>query len=132
MEGGPTRVNVPVGEFGRTALAADAPGGLEQVVEAALIHYVGQLASGRAALRPPRFRRRAATSGRAVAIELDGDVAASLQSESTRQRIPLERLLEHAVLLYLADCHAPTARRDRRVASHVSIGRRRSSAHIAR
>jgi len=51
----------------------------------------------------PRFKLAAQGSPREVRLEVDADRWKVLESEAQRQGIPLERLLEHAVLLYLAD-----------------------------
>ncbi len=99
-------MKVSLGEFGSAAIADDARSGLAHGVEAALIHYVGQLETGRAALRLPRFRRRAPATEPAVKVELDLDakLVAALEGESRRQQVALDRLLDHAVLVYVADC----------------------------
>jgi hypothetical protein len=93
-------------EFGWESLEAQAKleeETLEGLLARAFAYFASELGSGRSVLRAPRFK----SSRRGVARELEVDLAAEswkrLEAAAAEQKIPLERLLEHAAFVYLAD-----------------------------
>jgi predicted DNA-binding ribbon-helix-helix protein len=93
-------------EFGWQALEAEAGREHESVDEllaSAASYFASTLPSGRAAALAPRFKLSVHGAPRQVRIELSRDRWEQLEAEAGRQSVSLERLLEHAALLYLAD-----------------------------
>jgi hypothetical protein len=74
----------------------------EDVLRAAVAHYLGQRDSGRNAWPVPRFLRAEAEQP-GLDVPLEGALGAALESEAERQHVTLDRLAEHALLLWLAD-----------------------------
>ncbi len=75
-----------------------------QLVAQASAYYASELDGGRAASTVPRFAREIrGGESRTLTLELDAASLARLQQEAERQEMPLERLLAHAAILYLAD-----------------------------
>ncbi len=73
----------------------------------ATLHFLTDLESERAATRVPSFRRGPEQEGGlTLALELEISAWRSLEEEAARQRVRLERLLEHAVLYFIADIDA--------------------------
>ena len=76
---------------------------LDAFLSRAAAYFDGELQAIRAATVVPKFRR----DGGGVAREIRLDVAPAcwehLETEAARQGVALERLLEHAALLHLAD-----------------------------
>jgi hypothetical protein len=66
----------------------------------------GELHAPRAALTAPRFKPPDVGSAREVRLTLPPRRWRRLEDEAERQGVPLERLIEHASLLYLADVDA--------------------------
>jgi hypothetical protein len=107
-------LRVELGEFGRSALEKQAGQhrlSAEELLRAAVLYYLGELGSGRVALRPPRFARRASAAspnGEGLEVELDlaGPDWRGLELQAGRQRVSLEGLIEHAALYFLADVDA--------------------------
>lgn len=102
-------INISFDEFGWQALeerAAKERIGLEDLVALALRHYESELEGGRAATDVPRFRRAARGESRTLGLEIDEGVKRRLQQEADRRGVALERVYEHAALLFLADLDA--------------------------
>ena len=93
-------------DFGRATLEGEAarysvePG---ELVSHAVDYYLADRDSGRPALRVPRFERSATAAPLELDVELDARAWDEAEAEATRQRVPLERLLEHAVMYLVAD-----------------------------
>jgi hypothetical protein len=67
-------------------------------------YYLSDLSSGRMALRVPRLDRgRAGRRSMRLAIDLDADSWRELEAEARRQEVPVEALVVHAILYFLAD-----------------------------
>jgi hypothetical protein len=67
-------------------------------------YYLSDLGSGRLALRVPRLDKGGA--GRCsmrLPIDLDRDSWRELEAEAKRQEVPIEALVVHAILYFLAD-----------------------------
>jgi hypothetical protein len=97
-------------EFGWRALEQQANSEgleLELFVAVACSYYESELAAERPAAAVPGFRRRPVDGEtRALELELGDGCLRRLQQEAERQEVALERLYEHAALLYLADIDA--------------------------
>jgi hypothetical protein len=93
-------------EFGRATLEGEAaryhvsPG---ELVGTAVEYFLGDRNSGRSSLKVPRFARNTTAPELDVEIDLDGRTWDEAESEAARQRVPLERLLEHASMYLVAD-----------------------------
>jgi hypothetical protein len=93
-------------DFGRATLEGEAarysvePG---ELVSHAVGYYLGDRDSGRQALRVPRFGRSATAAPLELDVELDDRAWEEAEAEAARQRVPLERLLEHAAMYLIAD-----------------------------
>ena len=97
-------------EFGASALAEQAerysvtPA---QLGRHAVRYYLSERDSGRMALRVPRFTQGAARDpALELKLDLDPDSWRELDEEAQRQKVSVERLLEHAMLYFLADLDA--------------------------
>ena len=111
-------------EFGWRALnerAVEEGASLDELVSLALSYYESELSSARVATDVPRFRQAPRGEARSLTIEIDEDVMRRIAEEGERRGVALERVCEHAALLFLADLDAG------RVAQQV-IRRARSGA----
>lgn len=93
-------------EFGWQGLEAEA--GRDGVTPDELVgrgaaYFARAVHPTRAAARAPSFKPSEGAAPREIRLELTRDDWVRLDSEAERQGIPLERLLEHARFLYLAD-----------------------------
>ena len=80
---------------------------VDELVEEAVQHLLAESRSSRIATRvPPLPWTDREFQAREVRLELEEASWRSLGEEADRQRQPVERLIEHAVLLYLADLEA--------------------------
>jgi hypothetical protein len=101
---------LPLEEFGASTLEAEAE--RLSVTPAALgrhavRYYLSDRDSGRMAFRVPRLSRAAAGEpALELELDLDADTWRELEAEAERQEVSLERLLEHAVMYFLADLDA--------------------------
>jgi hypothetical protein len=103
-------VTLALGAFGSASLEArarDMGVPAAAIARQAALYYLAERDSERAAVRVPRFARDARENGagaeQPIELELDEADWAALEVEATHQRLPIERLLEHAVVLFLAD-----------------------------
>ena len=102
-------VTLTLERFGRTsletrALALDVP--VSALVRQAALYYLAVRGGSRSALSIPRFARErpeVPDHRLDVTLELDEADWSALEVEAVHQRVPLERLIEHAALLFLAD-----------------------------
>ena len=100
-------------EFGWSELEGHAGAerlGLDRLVALACGYYESELTAEREATVVPRFGQgtaeRATRTTRTMVLELGAECLRRLEQEAERQGVALERLLEHAALLYLADLDA--------------------------
>jgi hypothetical protein len=97
-------------EFGWSALEDQAHAerlGVDRLVAQACSYYGSELAAGRTATRVPRFGQPPVErETRPLALELGAGCLRRLEQEAERQGLGLERLCEHAAMLYLADLDA--------------------------
>jgi hypothetical protein len=107
------QVTLQLGEFAVDAIERQARAlgiSADRLVREALIYYVSDLGSERLAARPQRIA--AESSGRfqremlELCVDVDARTWEELEREAARYEMPLERLLGHAALYYLADLEA--------------------------
>jgi hypothetical protein len=100
-------IKITLDDFGWHALeerAADQKVSLEELMSLALTYYDSELPSGRAATAVPRFRQvHAGGETRTLILELEDGTLPRLRREADRRGVPVERVCEHAALLFLAD-----------------------------
>jgi hypothetical protein len=109
----PTQDGDPVAEltlrfdpFGgrRLQRAADGQGRtLEGLLADALAHLDAGTQRDRLAAVPPRFVGRRSQARLSIQLTTASARLEHLRGEARRRQVPVERLLEHALLLYLAD-----------------------------
>ena len=105
------RIRVSLGNFGSGSLeqqarSLDVPA--SALVQQAALYYLAVLGSERSSIRLPRFAREAPAGGEGVdmIVELEEADWGALEVEAVHQRVDVERLIEHATLLFLADIHS--------------------------
>ena len=79
---------------------------LDRLLALACSHYASELGGERMALRVPRFEEGAEQETRSFVLNLSAEALQQLEREAKRQEIQLDRLLEHAAMLYIADLDA--------------------------
>jgi hypothetical protein len=104
-------VRLKLDGFGETALAAS--GGFGQpMIRTAARYYLADRDSGRVAWKVPIFvRTDDCDDPSGTEVEFDEDTMTSLEEEARRQGIAPSRLVEHAVLYFLADLDCGRATR---------------------
>jgi hypothetical protein len=93
-------------EFGWESLESQARRDgetVEDLLSRAAAYYDAERPTRRAATRAPPFKPGGRGTPREVRPELGRECWERLEGEAERQDVALERLLEHAALLYLAD-----------------------------
>jgi len=82
-------------------LGPDVPAG----ARIALFHYAGRLRAGRRTTPFPSFLADSTPPEPEMSFELivDPETEAALQGEAAKQGLEMERLVSHAVLVYLAE-----------------------------
>jgi len=93
-------------EFGQATLQVEA-GRLSvstaELVGQATMYYLEDRPSGRPALRVPRFAREASAKTIDLELDLDPHMWDEVEEEARRQRVTVERLVEHATLYLMGD-----------------------------
>jgi hypothetical protein len=93
-------------DFGRSVLSelAERPPSPASALGQAVQHYLADRGSGRGTWSYPSFLRDRPRTGGAtnVSLEIDAVTWSALRSEAGRQHVPVERLVEHALLYYMA------------------------------
>ncbi len=104
------QVTLQLDGFGRGMLEEEARrrgASTDDVLEAAALHYLFDLRTGRLASRVPRLERSAPVGNGGGPVRIDPRLHAetwkALEGEAARQCVALERLLEHLLLYHLAD-----------------------------
>jgi hypothetical protein len=93
--------------------------GVDRLVALACSYYGSELAAERAATLVPRFDQPPVErETRTLVLELGAKCLRRLEQEAERQGLALERLCEHAAMLYLADLDA--GRVAKRIVRHAS------------
>jgi hypothetical protein len=98
-------VKVTVGKFASSGIESELGSSVGAGIQAALAHYSDRLDSAAPPLAPPPFLDDCCTGDPASRLEitLDPQLRAKLEREARRHQVALERLVAHAVLVYLAD-----------------------------
>lgn len=98
-------MKVVLGKFASWGLKARYGTDLAAGVQAALLHYTRRLKSRSPPVGIPRLSRDKSDRDPDVAFELAiaPDIQATLECEARSYPVPVERVLVHAVLVYLAD-----------------------------
>jgi hypothetical protein len=97
--------------FGRTTIESQAERqevALGALLREAVHYYLSDRETGRQGWRYPRFRRgkAVADSGLDVVVDVDDAAWAGFKAEADAQDVPVERLLEHAALYFVADLNS--------------------------
>jgi hypothetical protein len=101
------QVTLTLGDFGTTVLDEQARANAlspDEFLDRAVRYYLSERSGRRPARKLPAFAQ-SISNGRAIALELDLDKASwdELEGVAESEDVPLERVLEHAVLLLIAD-----------------------------
>ncbi len=100
-------MRVHLGDLARTGLETRVGSDLPAAVNAALVYYVGKLASGRRPVPVPSFLAASgaeSTKAQAeVEVPVDERIEAVVYREASRQGVTPDALAHHAVLIYLAE-----------------------------
>jgi len=100
------KVGLTFDDFGWEALEAEAERlqlSLEALIVRAAIYFEGEIDRDRPALQLPPPAGREGRSHRELELEIREGNWQRLRREASRQGADVERLLEHAALLFLAD-----------------------------
>lgn len=100
------RLTLSYGEFGWQSLesaAGRAGETLDELLGRAVAYFDAALHTTRPAVLAPTFKPDGHGRPREIRLELTCGRLKRLAKEAGRQGIPIERLLEHAPLVYLAD-----------------------------
>jgi hypothetical protein len=100
------RITLAFDEFGWESLESAARSGgetIDELLTRAAAYFDAELPTARAAMLVPTFKPGGRGIPREVRLEISRDCWEHLESEAERQGASLERVLEHAALLYLAD-----------------------------
>jgi hypothetical protein len=100
-----TTMRVALDNFARTGIEAQMGSDVPKAVRTAIFHYAYKLKAGRRPIEIPRFlrTRASADSKPAIDVALDGEAASLLELEAARQGATLGELVNHSVLVYLAE-----------------------------
>jgi hypothetical protein len=96
-------VKVALGKFARSSIEELLGADLHDGVQAALTHYTHRLSSNLKPVRPPDFGGVSVDAGDTFDLTVAPELEAALEREALEQRVPLDQILVHAVLVYLAD-----------------------------
>jgi hypothetical protein len=100
-------MRVHLGDLARTGLETRVGSDLPAAVNAALVYYVGKLASGRRPVPVPPFlaasRAEDAKSQAEIDVPVDERIEAVIYREASREGVSPDTLAHHAVLIYLAE-----------------------------
>ncbi len=105
-------MRVQLGHFARSGIEAHLGADLAGGVQAALRHYWRRLRSGTSPVELPRGSAEPILDRADAGFELpvEREIRLSLESEAERQATTVDRVLAHAVLVYLADLDASAGR----------------------
>lgn len=104
-------MKIVLGKFARSSIETEIGPDLAVGVRAALAHYTSRLKSTWTPVAPPHFDRGEDGGDTAEAFELpvEAETEAAFAKEASRHGVPLDEVLSHAVLTYLADLDAAAA-----------------------
>jgi hypothetical protein len=94
-----------LGNFARWGIESRLGNDLAAGAQLALAHYARRLRSGRKPAAPPAFLHLETDSEVATSLDLalEPETLNVLKREAARHQMPLERILAHAIFVYLAD-----------------------------
>jgi hypothetical protein len=96
-------VRVELGELACSGLEGHFGSDVKAGIRKAVLHYAYKLRVGRPPVAPPRFLEEASGHRQVFELTFDSQVEAVLRQEALKQRVTVERLAAHAVLVYLAE-----------------------------
>lgn len=98
-------MRVALSKFACDGIEAQLGAGAPTGVRMALFHYAGKLATGRRTTPFPSFLTDRGPAEPATTFDLivDPETEALLKEEAAKQGVEMERLVSHAVLVYLAE-----------------------------
>lgn len=98
-------MRVVLGKFAKSSLESRLGGDLDHGVRTAVVHYVQRLMSPYRPLGLPTMSvgRHKTEPGATVDLVLDARMEKLVRAEACRLAVPVEQVLSHAVLVYLAD-----------------------------
>jgi hypothetical protein len=96
-------VKIALGKFARSGIEELLGSDLHVGVQAALAHYTDRLSSNLKPVRPPDFGWVSVDGTDTFDLTVAPQLEAALEREALEQRVPLDQILVHAVLVYLAD-----------------------------
>ena len=104
-------MRVVIGQFARSGIEAHLGPDLAGGVQAALRHYWRRLRSGTAPVGVPRLvaDQRVDAAGASFELPVEREIRLTLEREAARQATTIDRVLVHAILIYLSDLEAPPA-----------------------
>ena len=94
------------GEEALDHLAGNDAASKDGTIRTALLYYLSDRGSGRAAWRAPRLGRLDGAPRTRVRIALDHQTLAEISDEASRQDVKVEELAAHAFAYFLADLEA--------------------------
>jgi hypothetical protein len=120
-------VNIVLEPFARGAIESRFGSDLNRGAQSALRHYARRVRSRRRPPLVPDFMRKGDSVDRSMATELDiavpYEVSAILRREAQMQRVTVDRIVAHAIYVYLADMETGSvveeAEEDARYTVHV-------------
>jgi hypothetical protein len=97
-------MKVSFGKFVRTSIEAQLGADLESTARMAVVHYERRLKSHWPPVGPPTFLPEAnEIDAEALELPVDPEMEEFLAREARRNRVTVEEILAHALLVYLAD-----------------------------
>jgi len=115
------RLTLTFDEFGWEALESEAQReqiSVDEFIAGAAEYFEADLPSERMPMTVPAFARSPGRGGeQEIGLQLGARTWKSFREEAARQGVPLERLLEHAALYYVAAIHSAGLPADRLVKS---------------
>ncbi len=114
-------MKVTIGKFARRGIEDQLGPDLHAGFLAALAHYMRRLKSEWAPIRPPAFFcPEPGDAEDSLELTLEAETEAALEREAARHQVPVDQILTHAVLVYLADMDAAMDDEPLEVASPVT------------
>jgi hypothetical protein len=96
-------VRIALGKFARSSIEEVLGSDLHAGIQTALIHYTRRLSSNLKPVRPPDFGWVSVEGADVFEVTVAPELQTVLEREAFEQEVPLDQILVHAVLVYLAD-----------------------------
>jgi hypothetical protein len=97
------KIRIALDNYARHGIEAEVGSDVPGAVRTAIFHYAYKLKAGRPPIGIPRFLSRGAAETSAFEVALSGESAALFELEAQRQGASLGELVNHSVLVYLAE-----------------------------